>query len=291
MRSFVATAVAVAFCFAFVFPLRSAAAQKIINGTVNCNGKVEQLPNGLYGCTKPLPLQPPGGVNPNDYAMCGVLIVSGLPTPLGQSNPTIEARFIIADGQYAAQLGISYGSPPDLKFTCVHFTAFTGPPPVSDARVSISPPVSNSNMDVGSAADACIWAGFIGSLDAVTGAPTVVRGQASAMYVGAKTEIQAYGATSYAFCYGYTASWKGWQYAINGVHYHNSPGTTNVHENRNWCYMDGIQTQTDQQNAKHLPKTFDAGLKISSGVYGTTGIYAIGDSSVGMGYNCLSFNQ
>jgi hypothetical protein len=291
MRSFVATAVAAAFCFAFVFPLGSAAAQKIINTTINCNGKVERLENGLYGCTKPLPLQPPGGVNPNDYAMCGVLIVSGLPTPLGQSNPTIEARIIIAGGQYAGQLAASSGPSPVLEITCVHFTAFAGPPPVSDARVSIPPPVNNSTMDVGSTADACIWAGFIGSLDAATGTPTLVRGQASAMYVGPKTEIQAYGATSYAFCYSYTASWKGWKYEINAAHYNNSPGTTSVHENRDWCYMDGIQTLTDQLNAKHLPKTFDAGLKISSGVYSTTGIYAKGASSVGMGYNCLPFNQ
>jgi hypothetical protein len=49
--------------------------------------------------------------------------------------------------------------------------------------------------------------------------------------------------------------------------------------------LDGVQIQTDQQNAKHLPKTFDAGLKISSAVYDTTGVYAIGDYSVGMGYS------
>lgn len=75
IRSAVTTAVALAFCFFSLSVLLSRSAQAadpIITGTLNCNGKLKQLPNGFTGCTQQIPVRHlgkggPSSGNPNDY--------------------------------------------------------------------------------------------------------------------------------------------------------------------------------------------------------------------------------
>jgi hypothetical protein len=301
MRSLVVTAVAATVCFGipFVFPFGTASAKDIENTSYSCKGKAQLMQqNGLYGCTgQPLKVRPlgsgGGGVNPNDYGMCGVLGVSGL------AAETNEARIIIDNGYYVPQVASNNPSlTPTLDVTCVYFKAFKGLPSISDGSF-LSPPSFKNGSSVGdkdiasSAGKACIWAGFTGELKAPL-APQTAGGSASAMYANPETKIESSNATSYAFCSGYTATtWTGWQYVIKSPAYYNIAGTTKINENDYWCYMDGIETQFDISNAGGpLPTTIDAGLKISfTNVYSTIGIYTTGHHSVGMGFNCLPLQQ
>jgi hypothetical protein len=305
MKSLVATAVSAAFCFCLLsaFSSKTAQAQPIITGSESCTGELQQLPNGLYGCTKTLPVHHlgkggPGGVNPRDYGMCGIL---SLGMEALEQVPWKDDVQIVVDssGNYALQLGVSSktAKPPVAQFTCVYFWGFKGLPSISHG-VGFTPADFSSGTTLsskpipGSDGYACIWAGFLGDLGASSspGQSASAQSDASAQYDSPVTKYSAQNTTSYAFCSGYTApGWKGWHYLNNTGTSTSTPKSLGKNEKDYWCYIDLIKVNIT---------TFGPGLNInaqinisSSGDYSLGGIFSVPGNSVSMGYNCLPLTQ
>jgi hypothetical protein len=254
------------------------------NGPVGCNP-------GNNTCTSltPLPVGPgPGGgttINPNDYGMCGLLHLAGT-----FENSTV-ARIIVYDGYYAV-LRTWVGKPtggPAVEWTCVHFTDFTGLPPLSDAGYFAAPVVTASGGvtatdKIGGIADACIWAGLTGDLSSANQAISV-----SAQYNTVDTLDSAQSApgttdSTYAFC----STFKGFSFH----HYYfglAQPGNGSTsglpvalifNPEHAWCYMGGVGNSAGGAFNS-------AGL----GILGT-GQYAfdVGKDSR-LWFNCMSLSQ
>jgi hypothetical protein len=287
-----------------VLPTTAQASDPIVTGSVSCKGELQQLPNGFVGCRQPLPVRHlgkggPGGVNPNEYGMCGIL---GVTMSVVEGVPWKDDVQIVVDsaGFYVLQLGISNTSvglkPPEAKYTCVYFSGFTGLPPISDA-VGLTPTPfssgssSGSALISGSAGYACIWAGFEGNLAGNPGPGfAVAQGGASAQYFIPETKYSAQNATSYAFCSGYaTPSWKRWHYVNNSGGSTSTPRSLGINKKDYWCYMDLIQDDITDFGPAY---TVIANINISSsGDYSLGDIFAKGLDSVSMGYNCLPLAQ
>jgi len=308
MRSFVATVVAATFsCLLFGSLLRTAEAQGIVTGTVECQGELQKLPNGLLGCSQPTHVRHlgkggPGSGNPNDYGMCGILSINmNVAEDLTWKD---DVQIVVnSAGEYEIQVGINNTSvglkPPVAQYTCVYFHAFKGVPPISDG-VGLTPAPFSAGTSGGSApisaspAYACIWAGFEGDLAASPkpGSVAVAEGKAGAQFFKTETEFSAQSATSYAFCSGYTApSWL-WHYLNNSGVSIDTPTNLGINKKDYWCYMDLIQDDIVDFGPVY---TVIAQINISStGDYSLGGIFhkmVTGENSVSMGYNCLPLTQ
>jgi hypothetical protein len=305
MKSLVATAVSAAFCFCLlsVFSSKTAQAQPIVTGSVTCTGELQQLPDGLYGCTKPLPVHHlgkggPGGVNPRDYGMCGILSL-GMEAAEGVPWKNDVQIVVDSSGNYALQLGVSNkgAKAPIAQWTCVYFWGFNGLPSISHG-VGFTPAdfssgtTLNSKPIPGSDGYACIWAGFEGDLagNARPGSAGVAQGDASAQFDSPVTKFSAQNATSYAFCSGYAApGWKGWHYLNNTGTSTSTPKSLGINKKDYWCYIDSIQVNISSFGPII---TVNAQINISpSGDYSLGGIFSTPGNSVSMGYNCLPLTQ
>lgn len=305
MKSFVATMVSATFCFYLlsVFLVRTAQAQDITTGSLTCQGELQQLPDGLFGCTQNTGVRHlgkggPGSGNPKDYGMCGILSVS---MEVAEQVPWKNAVQIVVDkaGFYALQVGVSSKSAkaPTAQWTCVNFSGFKGVPAIPDG-VGLTPAPFSSGTSPSSTpisaspGFACIWAGFEGDLagNPHPGSISVAEGGASAQYFKPETKFSAQNATSYAFCSGYTApSWKTWHYLHNSGVSTTTPTNLGINKKDYWCYMDLIQDDITDFGPIY---TVNAAINISkSGDYSLGDIFLKGDNSVSMGYNCLPLTQ
>jgi hypothetical protein len=283
---------------AFIFPSKTMAG--VTHGTASCPaGTAKELPNGGWGCTIPLHVGRPGpggGVNPNDWGMCGVL---GLAATFGPE--TVAEVIVEPNGYYAVSLAANVPKYiPTLNWTCVLFTDFQGVPPVSDATASGSPPdgfsfngggyPGASKPIPGSTGNACIWAGLSGNLTTYVPVNQGEFGFAFAEFETPATNIGSENVTSYAFCSGYSAvGWTGWNYVIPHATFYAPPHITKLGFNdaNDWCYMGGIEANLTSPDAPVPPVS--AHLYLSSG-----GDYSIGTSPagyIGISFNCLPLKQ
>jgi hypothetical protein len=278
-------------------------AAAIEHGTVSCAGqKVTQGPNGTFGCQVPLGACPPGGKcsNPNDYAMCGVVSLSGF------FNKQTVARIIVGStGYYTVDLQYTSANDsaakhwPELGQTCVFLNEFTSVPAISDAAYFPQAGYSGSPINIsGSKGYACIWAGVSGGLTDLNSSPYSAGGYAIAQFRSPWTVIGASNDMSYAFCTGYkTSGWSGWKYSLNhSAGYHYTPTTLTLNQRNYWCYMDGVMASWDLQNGSTAPPgPIDPTINISSsGVYSFDGVYdnfGKGGGQVGLGINCIPLAQ
>jgi len=96
--------------------------------------------------------------------MCGLLSLSG------DFTSSTVTQIIAVKGYYTLyRHWTSVLDGPVVGWTCVPFTASHGLPPNSDVEVFEPPTVSISGgaftkTDIGSEADACVWAGVAGGL-------------------------------------------------------------------------------------------------------------------------------
>lgn len=306
MKSFVATMVSATFCICLlsVFLSKSAQAQ-ITTGSLTCTGELKELQDGLFGCTQNTGVRHlgkgPGGGNPKDYGMCGILSMS---MEVAEQVPWKNSVQIVVDatGLYRLQVGVSSkgAKAPTAQWTCINFSGFKGLPPISDG-VGLTPApfssgISPGNMTIpGSAKYACIWAGFEGDLGGKPhqGSASVAQGLASAQYDKPDTKFSAQNATSFAFCSGYTTpSWNGWQYHLNKGVSTSTPTNLGINKKDLWCYMDLIQDDIVDFGPIY---SVSAAINISkSGDYSLADIFhkkLTGENSVSMGYNCLLLAQ
>ena len=115
------------------------------------------VPIGGYGV-------PPG--NPNDYGMCGIMLLAG------DFARARAARIIIVGNTYQANLQWTGGgviAPIALEWTCAHVTEFPGLPAPSKFELKAPPPVTAtsgaaSRKQIGDNPEACIWSGIAGGL-------------------------------------------------------------------------------------------------------------------------------
>jgi len=307
MKSFVAILVAATFwfCLQTVFLLRTAEAQ-ITTGSLTCSGELEQLPNGLFGCSQNTGVRHlgkggPGSGNPKEYGMCGILSMT---MEVAAQVPWKNAVQIIVDteGFYKLQVGVSSkgAKAPMAQWTCVNFWGFTGVPALSDGFGLTPAPFSSGPSPgsvpiSGSDGLACIWAGFEGDLagNPRPGSAGLAQGGASAQYFNPDTKFSAQSATTYAFCSGYTAkAWKGWNFLNNSGTSTSTPTNLGINQKEFWCYMDLIQDDITDFSPIYL---VSAQINISKGGdYSLGGIFRkvlTGVNSVSMGYNCLPLAQ
>jgi hypothetical protein len=305
MKTLVATVLSATFCFCLVTvsASKTAKAQVIKTGSLTCTGELQQLQDGLWGCSQPLPVHHlgtggPGGVNPNDFGMCGLL---GVEMGVGEGVGWKDDVQIVVDssGTYTLQVGVNQkgAKPPIAQWTCVYFSGFKGVPPISDG-VGFTPASFSSGSAIntktisGSAPDACIWAGFLGDLAGTPhqGSTGKWEGEASAQYDKPDTKYSAQNSTSYAFCSGYSGpTWKGWHYLHNTGVNTSTPKNLGINKKDYWCYMDLIQDSISTFGPLYV---VNAEINISStGDYSLTQIFTSGSNSVSMGYNCLPLTQ
>lgn len=295
MRPFTIAPIAAVFacCLALIFPMRTMAG--VTTQTNSCpRGEGKQMPDKGWGCVIPLHVRQPipgggGGSGPNDWGMCGVLSVSGTFGTLSVAEIIVEPS-----GYYSVELeGNTKSLIPTLDSTCVLFSDFTGVPPPADA-MAVPPPVQKYDAGIvgGSQAifdspgRACIWAGLSGDVENPTNDGGF--GYSFAQYFGPATKLGSLSATSYAWCSGYTASWRGWKYLRHGNGLAKVPHVTPIGLNsaNDFCYTNGIQTKLKYGN--YRIGAISGGLKLSSGNYS---IYATPAGGVLMDYNCLPLKQ
>jgi hypothetical protein len=254
------------------------------NGPVTCNA-------GNDTCTSvtPLPVGPGQGggsvINPRDYGMCGLLHLAGT-----FENSTTARIIVAADGYYAVETSWR-GSPtagPAVEWTCVHFTDFTGLPPVSDGATFQAPVVfassgSMTTNKVGGMGDACIWAGLRGGLPSGN-QPSSVSAQYDTNYtLDSAQSAPETTLSTYAFCTGFKGfSFHNYFDAIAGFGVGSTDGVwaaLSFTPDRAFCYMDGVGNMDGGAFST-------AGLRISPGQYA----YNVGNYSL-LYLNCMSLSQ
>ncbi|HTS26941.1 MAG TPA: hypothetical protein VMH81_13785 [Bryobacteraceae bacterium] len=257
----------------------------VVNGTVSGGGTLDPDGNG-YSSYTPLGGAPAGGINPNDYAMCGLLNLSGI----FDSSTVVE--IVVKDDYYTLyrHWPKSRIDGPTVGWSCAHFTEFQGLPPVIHAETFLpahdlaatggAPPATKI---VGGSNQACIWAGVSGGFTDVDQVASFVYAQEAAAET---TEMLAHAPSganisTYAFCSTYQGYPVTWQYLKSAV-WSGDPGTggpvnLSLPTNQYWCFMDGIGA---------IAPTFTAGI-----FPGPTSYYA--DTTKGdlLLYNCLPFKQ
>lgn len=219
----------------------------------------------------PLPYGPAPGpghgatINPNDYAMCGVLNLSG------DFDENTVAEVVVIGDHFNVQrtwTGKNKSGGPTLVVTCALFKDFTGVPPVSDAGTFLPPTVVPSTggvegkVLVGGATQACIWAGVSGALTQKNKSAAYVYAQyysstgGSTVVVAQSAQGAAGKLSTYSFCNGYSGSGTlSWKYYQDGNMGESSLGGTlippppKIAIKLNWCYLDGIGAQASSVNA------------------------------------------
>jgi hypothetical protein len=260
----------------------AAEAHGIANGLVSCDPA-----NDTCSSYTPLPVGPGGGgspINPNDAGMCGLLHISGT------FDNSAAALIVVRDGYYAVYKAWSASNTsPNIEWTCVRFTEFSGLPPISDLQVFIGPLVSASgggsdSKGVGGAGSACIWAGVMGALRSKDQQAIV----ASAQYNAADTLelVQSDAGTtlqSYAYCSAFKGfSWGNYRNGVAITPYHStSMPVVPLHltPGQVWCYMDAVGATPGDMFTT-------GGLSFVSGEYA----FSVGPGSL-MQLNCLRLSQ
>ena len=255
--SFVAMRIA-PLCLALTW-LSGPAAASVTSGTAD--GKVTCDANDNCTSNTPLTVGPgPGAgggpINPADFGMCGVLHLSGA------FGSTTVARIIVnSDGYFAVERkGKGVGGVPQVDWTCVLFTDFTGLPKDYLAKLDTyaAPPAAakrggTASNTIGHGGDACVWAGLSGTLAGEDGASATVYAQdddyAKPPYTlqfaqaGPKTSVE-----TYAWCTGVPP--KGYDWNIQNNVEVPGLGTTTaplpvslIPPGRDhWCFVDGVGT-------------------------------------------------
>jgi hypothetical protein len=152
---------------------------------------------------------PPGSAtNPNDYAMCGILYLSG-----GHFDLLRVARIEVVGDSYVVQLNWSGGdsvAPVQVTWTCAHFTEFSGVPVPSQARIFFPAPVTApgggppASKAIALFTDACVWTGVDGSLSMLKQThPAVYTQIESSGETLAGAQPTGSSLSTYAFCYTY----------------------------------------------------------------------------------------
>jgi hypothetical protein len=259
----------------------------ITHGNATCEGQLSPMGDGV-GCVVQLNVSPPGG--PSDWGMCGVLSMSA------DFGPATVARIIVdSSGHYAAKLvGASPTLVPSLHWTCVLFSDFSGTPKPAYATYSAPAPLVGvtsettvSTSFIGTAKDACIWAGVAGNVEHKFNDGAF--GFASAQAQLAWTLLGAQNATTFASCFSYSApSWTEWTYLYHSDEYWPSASGDPIGEDESsaWCYMTMIDAALSSPGFS--PGLISAGLKISSGSYSD---FADPENGVSLGFDCLPLLQ
>jgi hypothetical protein len=265
-------------CLALAVLSHEAAATPISGTVMGGGGTLEG--NTMVSYT-PIPVSSPGGADPNDSGMCGVLSLSGT------FYDSTVAEIVVRDGYYSVHRRWPASQPdgPTVGWTCVHFSDFTGLPSAPQAEIFLPPTVVSSTggllqqKTIGGFPQACIWEGVAGGFstqgggfasaapDRSTGTTTV-----SAQSVASTT------ISTYPYCFSFTSP-VSWTYLEPNVWILTPPGppeNLSISTKQNWCYMEGIAP---------LAQDVDAGLSIMSSTY------HLSTTNADVMFNCLSLSQ
>lgn len=266
-------------------------AAAVVNGTVPPGGGTLDPGGNTQSSYYHLPVGPGSGsgTNPNDYGMCGLLSLAGT------FDNSTAVQIVVKDGYFNVYRRWPASQPdgPDVGWTCVRFTEFTGVPPSADAETFLPPAVETAsggalqkNNTLGNFQQACIWAGVAGSFSESP------QGQASFAWAQFDSAIgntllwaqSAPGTTlsSSAICSTFKVSAPVWSYVkpsywMGDIGTGGPPVNLSIPRSKNWCYMDGVGA---------IKPALSSGLAI-----GSTSYYEEIAKDDLLIYNCLPLKQ